>query len=1045
MISRAFIDRPILSAVLAIVIVLAGLAALFVLPVSKFPDITPPVVSVNAQYPGATANTLQQAVAAPIEEQVNGVDNMIHMESTSDSSGNMTLNVYFDVGTNADQATTNVNNRVQMAMPLLPESVKQSGVTIQKQSTAMLEIVNISSVEGQYDSLFVSNYAQLNVVNALKRLPGVGNVVIFGAQDYAMRIWLNPDRLAKLGLTPADIANAIREQNSQFAVGRIGDVPTTGEVAFTYAMTTQGRLVDPIQFENIILRSRPDGAILRLKDVARIELGAQNYSFKGTLNGKQGVMIGIYQQPNANALAVASSVEKTMATLSETFPKGISYSIPYNTTKFIKVSVETVVMTLLEAIVLVFLVVYLFLQNFRATLIPCIAIPVSLIGTFAGIYLLGFSINTLTLFGLVLAIGIVVDDAIVVLENVERIMHEKGVSAREATYAAMKEVTSPIIAIVLVLCAVFIPVAFLGGLSGELYKQFAITITISVTLSGWVALTLTPSLCVLLLKPQEKPHRGFFKWFNTHFEKLTQQYGRGVSFFLRRVVLALLCFGGLILALGGLFRTLPTALIPAEDQGYYIGSVQLPDAASLARTDKVIAQAEEIAKRFSGNQDVVALSGYDLLTGTLKTSAGTLFSTMKPWTERSKKESIEAAIMSFMMGNFKNREAQIFAFNPPAIPGLGNVGGFEFYIQSRGDGDIKQLSQVTSRFIEKASQQPELKNLRTLLRTNVPQINVHVNRERAKALGVSMHAIFDTLQSSFGSLYVNDFNKFGQIYRVLLQSDAPFRMKPEDIDRVYVRSDTGQSVPIKALVSTEYVAEPDLINRFNLFTGAKVMGEAAPGYSSGQAILAVERVAREVLPSDYGYEWIGAAYQEKRIGMASMLAFIFGIVMVFLILAAQYEKWTLPIAVLLSVPFALLGAFLAIWLRGLENDIYFQIGLLTLIGLSAKNAILIIEFASQLHRQGYTVIQAAREAARLRFRPIIMTSMAFVLGVLPLALSTGAGANSQHSIGTGVIGGMLVATGVAIFFIPTFFVLMTRQREEVTHCSQSIQIHEDPL
>ncbi|WP_417069890.1 efflux RND transporter permease subunit [Niveibacterium terrae] len=1021
MISRVFIERPILASVLSILIMLAGAAAIFTLPIAQFPDITPPVVSVSAQYSGANAETLQKTVAAPIEDKVNGVENMIYMESTSAANGTMSLNVYFNIGTDPDQATTNVNNRVQTALPVLPDTVKQNGVTVQKKSTSMLQIVTLSSPSNKYDTVYLSNYAYLNVVNALKRLPGVGDAAILGAQDYAMRVWLKPGRLAELKMTTSDVVQAIREQNAQFAVGKIGDTPNDGSPQFTYTMSTQGRMADPDEFENIILRANPDGSTVRVSAVAKVELGARDYSFSGTLNGKPGLMIAIYLQPGANALDVATEVKNAMKELGKTFPEGISYSVPYDTTPFIKVSIHEVVKTLCEAIALVFLVVFLFLQKLRATLIPCLAVPVSLVGTFAGMYLLGFSINTLTLFGLVLAIGIVVDDAIVVLENVERIMQTEKLSPREATLKAMQEVTGPVVAIVLVLCAVFVPVGFLGGLTGQLYKQFAITIAVSVTISGCVALTLTPALCALLLKPGHAEKAAFFVGFDRVFEKATSRFSSAVALLIRRRIPALLCALGMLGLLGLLVHTVPSALIPPEDQGYFIGSVQLPDASSLARTRKAAAQASAAAAQFSGSQDVVTLSGYDVLTSNLKTSSATVFSVMKPWEERSLRENIRAAIIDFTMRSTHNREGMVFAFNPPPIPGLGTTGGAEFYIQSKGEGDIQQLARVTQDFITKANSQPELSGVQTLMRSNVPQIYVDVDRDRAKALGIPINNIFEALQATFGSLYVNDFNKFGQTYRVLLQSDASARMRPEDVGKIFLRSASGVMVQLATVAEVRRVSGPEIINRFNGFTGAKVMANPATGYSSGQAITAIERVAREALPSGYALAWTGTAFQEKRAGNASTMAFAFGLIMVFLILAAQYESWKLPLVVVSAVPFAIFGAFAAIWLRGLNCDIYFQIGLVTLIGLAAKNAILIVEFAQQLHHQGMGVLEAAQEAARLRFRPIVMTSLAFILGVVPLAVSLGAGANSQHSIGTGVIGGMLAATFIAVLFVPLFF------------------------
>jgi HAE1 family hydrophobic/amphiphilic exporter-1/multidrug efflux pump len=1016
MFSRFFIDRPTFAAVISIFIVLAGLAAMRQLPIAQYPEISPPVVTVTAVYPGASAEVLEQTVAAPLEEQINGVEHMIYMSSTSAANGTVTVNVTFDIGTDIDDAAVNVNNRVRLAEPRLPQEVRRQGVIVQKSSSSFLQVIALQSPEQRFDAVYLSNYATLHVLDMLKRIPGAANVQVFGAKDYAMRIWLRLDRLAQLKLTATDVIRAIQEQNSQFAAGKVGQEPSRNGQELTYTITTKGRLADPREFEDIILRAQPDGSLLRLRDVARVELGAKDYDFSGKVNGKPATLIGVFLQSGANALDVAHEVRARMAELAQHFPAGITYSIPYDTTRFVEVSIREVLKTLAEAMLLVFLVVYLFLQNWRATVIPSLAVPVSLIGTFAGLYLLGYSINTLTLFGMVLSIGIVVDDAIVVLENVERHMSEEGKSPKEAAYQAMREVSGPVIAIVLVLCAVFIPVAFLGGLAGELYKQFAITIAISVVISGVVALTLTPALCALILHPDHKKQGRFFSWFNAWFARVTRRYTDGVHWMTRRAGLALVLFAGMIGLVVLLQRAVPGSFVPPEDQGYYITAIMLPDAASLQRTERVMDEVERIALSNPNVMHTVSFAGFDLLSNGFRTSAGTMFVTLKDWDERPVHVN---ALIGEMFGRASAiKEAIVFAFNPPAIMGLGETGGFEFYVQNNGEGGAKRLAEVTQALLVRARQQPELVGLNTLFRANVPQLYVDLDREKTKALGVSIQEVYDTLAATLGSFYVNDFNKFGRTYTVQMQAEPQYRTRPGDIGGVYVQGATGKMVPLSALARIEYVTGPEIVERFNNAPAAKVIGSAAPGYSSGQAIALMERLARETLPPDFDYDWGGASYQEKRTGGASTLALGLGVLMVFLILAAQYSRWTLPLSVLLALPFGLFGALVAIWLRDLSNDVYFQIGLVTLVGLAAKNAILIVEFAMHRKAEGMDTVAAVTEAARLRFRPILMTSLAFIFGVLPLALSTGAGAASRHSIGTGVTGGMLAATFLAIFFVP---------------------------
>jgi multidrug efflux pump len=1023
--NRFFIDRPVFAAVISIAIVLAGLVAMRALPIAQYPELTPPQIVVSATYPGANAETIAQTVAAPLEQQINGVEGMLYMQSSNSSSGQMSLTVTFTQGTDPDQATIDVNNRVQRATPTLPQEVTRLGVTVNQRSTSILAIVAMYAESGRYNTTYVGNYALLNVIDDLKRIPGVGDASLLGQINYSMRIWLSPDKLARYGLTPSDVATAVREQNAQFAAGRFGDEPNDASLPFTYSATTQGRLPDAEAFGNIILRSDANAATLRVKDVARVELGAESYAIDSKLNGDPAVPIAVYLQNGANALQTIAAVRARLNELKATFPEGITYAIPYDTTKFIEVSIEEVVKTFAEAIVLVILVVFIFLQNWRATIIPIVAVPVSIIGTFAGMYLLGFSINLLTLFGLVLAIGIVVDDAIVVLENVERIMETQKLPPREAAIKAMGEVTGPVIAIVLVLCAVFIPVSFLGGLAGGMYKQFAVTIAMSVTISGLVALTLTPALCALILKPGHREPALPFRLFNRFFDRVTNGYVSGVSFFARRFVIGLLIFAGVIGLTAYLFLRIPGSLVPEEDQGVLLGVAVLPPAASLNRTTAAMDQAGTNLKPHPAVQNVFAISGFDLLSGSQKTSGGTVFVTLKDWEERTTRDLDARNLPGVFIGmNAGIKDAMMLFFNPPPIAGLSTTGGFELYVQDRTGGGVRSLSAATAQLTAAAARRPELAGVRTTFDANVPQYELHLDREATKALGVPINSVFEAMQATFGSLYVNDFTLYGRNYRVNLQSEATFRQGPKDLKQVFVRSNGGSMIPLDALVKAERVVGPDQLERFNAFSAARMMGNPAPGYTSGQAIAAMQEVAREALPTGFQIAWTGSAYQELATSGTGTQAMIFGIIMVFLILAAQYERWSLPLAVIMAVPFAVLGALVAIWLRGLTNDVYFQIGMVTLIGLAAKNAILIVEFAVLRRQEGESALQAAVEAARLRFRPIVMTSLAFILGVLPLAISTGAGAASRHSIGTGVIGGMLAATFIATFFIPMFYRLI---------------------
>ena len=1011
-----FLRRPVLSTVLSLLITLAGALAIVNLPIEQYPNLTPPQVQVSATYTGASAEVVADSVASLLESQINGVDNMIYMNSVSSGSGSMSLTVSFAVGTDPNQATIDVNNRVQLAQAQLPQEVQRTGISVLKRSPSILQIVFLTSPDKRYDSIFLSNYALLNVVDELKRIPGVGDVQNFAAQDYAMRVWLRPDRMSQLGVTTSDIANAVQEQNAQFAAGRMGEAPMNADVGVTWQITTQGRLATAEQFGNIILRTEKDGSILRLKDVARLELGAQSYSFVGRCNGEEAVPLGIFLAPGANALDTAAAIRTRMTQLAADFPTGLTWSIPYDTTTFVRISIH-------EAMVLVFIVVFLFLQNWRATLIPCLAVPVSIVGTFAGMYLFGFSINTLTMFGLVLAIGIVVDDAIVVLENVERHMETEGVTPLQATARAMKEVTGPVVAIVLVLCAVFVPVAFTGGMAGRMYQQFAITIAVSVVISGVVALTFTPALCALLLTPRHAEPNAFFRAFNRLFAAITGRYMAAVRTLLRRALLAGGLFLIVLLGVGGLFTRIPGGLVPDEDQGNLLALLTLPDGASLSRTAAVTGDLDQKIMKNPAVSDIMSFSGMDALSGSAKTNVATIFIALVPWEKRTAANESSFAIANGLYGmGLGIPQGLFFAFNPPPISGMSNTGGFELWVQDRAGTGSLALHEAVTRFMAEAGKRPEVQGLNTTFTVNSPQLHVELDREKARTLGVKVSDAFAAMQSTFGSSYLNDFNLYGRTFRVYAQSEADYRARPEDLKDVYVRSAGGSMVPLTSLLSIRTTAGPQTVERFNNFQAAKISGNPASGYSSGQAIAAMKEAAREFLPQGYTIAWSGTAYQEQIVSGGGGLVFVLALLVVFLILAAQYESWALPITVLTAVPFGVLGALIAIWLRGINNDIYFQVALVTLIGLAAKNAILIVEFAVEKVRlEGMPIGEAAEEAAHLRFRPIIMTSLAFILGCVPLALSSGAGAASRHAIGTSVIGGMLAATLIAPLFVPFFF------------------------
>jgi hydrophobe/amphiphile efflux-1 (HAE1) family protein len=1034
--SRVFIERPIFASVLSIVIVLIGLLALQNLPIAQFPPITPPTVQIEADYPGATAEVVATSVARPIEVQLPGIDHLLYFDSTSTGDGHMVLRLTFEVGTDIDIATVQAQNREKLAEPQLPQEVIRQGISVKKVSPDLLNVIFLQSDDPRYDRVFLSNYALINVVDRLKLLPGVGDIQIFGQQNYSMRIVLNPERMTRFSLTPTDISDIIREQNRDFPAGIIGRAPAQKGTVLTLPILTLGRLTEVKDFEELIVRALPDGSIVQLRDVARIELGSQAYGLEGRIDGQPSTTLLTYLAPGANALKTVGRINREMEQIAKTFPPGIRYIIPYDTTKFIEVSIKEVVQTLGEALLLVVLVVYLFLQNWRATLIPAIAVPVSLIGTFAGMVALDFSINTLTLFGMVLAIGIVVDDAIVVVENVERHMKEEGLSPKQAAIKAMEEVSGPVIAIVLVLASVFVPVAFLPGITGQLYKQFALTIALSVAISGLVALTLSPALCALLLQPHQGARKGVFGVFNRMFETLTRRYGEGLVPMIRRPLLSMTLFGTLLLATYGLFQTIPAGFLPDEDQGYIVLSVQLPDGASNERTDAVVRKLEAFYKGIPAVTHVISLTGLNFVFGSRGSNQATMFVPFKLWDERPNPQDQAPAILGRSYQFFGTiPEAFVLAFNPPPIRGIGNAGGFTAQLQDPNGRDLREFASTVQSFIAKTRQAPELQAANTIFRVSVPHVYAHINRERIKSLGVPISDVFDTLQAYFGNMYINDFVKFGRVYRVQTEAPPDYRSSPEDFAKIYVHPRIGSErtmIPLDTVVTAQFVNAADPITHFNGINTALVLGGAAPGYSSGQALDALERVAADVLaPNGYGIDWSGVSFQERKVGGQSSLAFVFGLVMVFLVLAALYESWSVPFSIILAVPFGIFGAMLAVWLRGQQNDVYFQIGLVTLIGLAVKNAVLIVEFANQRVAEGQSIVDAALDAARLRFRPIIMTSLAFILGVLPLVRATGAGAASRHSIGTGVFGGMLAATFLAIFFVPLFFVLIRRKTSAI--------------
>ena len=1053
MFSKFFIERPIFAIVVATLLTLAGAVSLTGLPVQQYPNITPVQVTVQATYPGADSRTVAESVAAPIETQINGVDNMLYMSSTSSSNGQMTLTVYFSLDTDPDIAQVQVQNRVNLATPQLPSAVVQQGVNVQKKSSSIMMLVAVHAKDARYSPEYVANYANVYVLDALKRVQGAGQAQIIGVASQAMRIWMNPDRMASLQITTSDIQNAIAAQNALFGAGQIGQQPTAAPVELSFPVVTQRPFTDPRQYEKIILRASQDGsAIVRVGDVARASVGLQQYIVDSRLNNQPATFIAVYQQAGANGLVVSDAIRRTLEEMKSRIPDGIETVIALDTNDFVRISIEEVIHTLIIAMILVVLVVYLFLQSLRTTFICAVAIVVALVTTFAGMLALGFSINLLTLFGLVLAIGMVVDDAIVVVENVERIMAKDHLAPKEATIKCMSEIGSSLVAVVLVMASVFVPAAFLPGTTGQLYKQFAITIVVSVAVSGLVALTLTPAMCGALLRHSSPPQRGPFAWFNRQVDRITQAFGHAVTIMIKRMVVALILLVGFLYSIYHLFASVPTSFVPNEDQGYAFALVIMPDAASLDRTSAVAERVDAMIAKIPGVDRRSMLSGFSLVDNGYKQNAATFFITFRDFKERyaslatAKAENARTILTTLYREVQAIEGAMVFPVPPPPIPGIGTTGGFEFWVQDTTAGEPARLDDLTQEVIRKASERPELAGLHTTFRSTTPQLRADVDRDKATLLGVPVEDVYSAVQAQFGSIAVSQFMQYSQVWWVILQSDAPYRQTPEDLTRLYTRSKKGYiqdqrlakqdqtatptlMVPLSALVTTSWVTGPDLLPHFNGFPAAKISGNAAPGYSSGQAIAAMEDVAREVLPQGYTFAWSGLAFEEKKSGGTSMIAFVFGLIIVFLVLAAQYESWTLPGAVMTAVPFGILGALTAIWLRGLENDVYFQIGLLVLIGLGAKNAVLRVTAAVELRKQGKSIMEATIEAGEQRLRPIIMTSLAFAFGVLPLAIAVGAGANARHSIGTGILGGMLGETTLAMLYVPLFFYIFDRLNE----------------
>jgi HAE1 family hydrophobic/amphiphilic exporter-1/multidrug efflux pump len=1033
MFSRFFINRPIFATVVSIIIILAGLVSIKSLPIQEYPAVTPPQINVQAVYPGADAKTLAATVSPTLEQAINGVDNMTYMTSTASPSGVLSLSITFKVGTDVAQAKVDVNNRVQLAMSKLPQEVQRQGIDVKERSPDMLKVFAFTSKNNVHDTTFISNYLSVNVVDDLKRIKGVGDVMIFGAKDYAIRIWIDPDKLSFYNLHANDITALIRSQNNQYATGSVGAEPIQEVTPFTYSITTEGRLKSVKEFENIIVRSNSDGSTLRLKDVAQIRLGSDSQDTSAQFNSQPMMPFAIFLSPGGNALEVSKAVDDTLKELSKKFPEDLEYSVPYDATLFVDQSIKEVIKTLLEAVVLVVVLIYLFLGNLRATIIPVLAIPVSIIGTFAGLYAAGFSINLLTLFGMILAIGLVVDDAIIVIENVERILRTKKISVKEATTEAMKELTTPLIAIVLVLSAVFIPAALTGGFSGVMYKQFSITIVIAVVISGIVALTLTPALCAIFLKEHEPEPIWPIRKFNQFFDWSTTIFLGVARGTIKAWVFSLILFGGILYSTYAALEKIPTGLVPAEDKGVLLVLTYMMPGTSLGESKTI---TDDIEKQLLQNPNIIsvgAVTGIDIATFAYKTDAAIIFAKLKPWDERPLAEQSSLALSGQLMGQFMmtNKDAFVIPVNPPPIMGMSTTGGFELWVQDRTGGDIHTLNKYIQEIVAKASEDPRLTTVRSTLNTNVPQYLLTVDREKAKSMEIKVSSVFETLQSTFGKGYINDFNLYSRTFHVNIRSESKYRATQEQMKNTFVRTDTGALVPLSELVNITRIVDASVIQRFNMFTAAKITGNPALGYASSDATDAIEEIAASILPKDgYTIAWAGTTYQEKKLANEGNSTTIYAIIFIFLIIAALYESWSIPFAVIISIPFAIFGAALAVLLRGLEADIYFQVGLVTLVGLSAKNAILVVEFAMDKLREGLSLFDATIEAARLRFRPIVMTSLAFIAGTLPLALSSGAGSASRHILGTTVVAGMTAAMIIGVLFIPLFFYLVVRLKQK---------------
>lgn len=1037
--AKFFIHRPVFAIVISLVILIAGGISIGVLPIAQYPQITPPTVEVEINYPGANAETVEQSIATNVEAEVNGAENMIYMSSKSSSDGRYLLQCTFNVGTNLDLANVDINNRVNKAQPKLPKEAVAAGISVKKKSPDMLLVISLYSPDKSLDETFLSNYASINLVDAIARTSGVGSTMIVGQRDYAMRFWVRPDKLAKLGLTGSDIANVIQEQNLVAAAGQVGQPPAAAGTQFQYSVNVKGRLTDAEEFENMIVRTLPDGSILRMKDVSHAELSAKSYTSFGRKDGIPSTLIIVYQLPGANAIQTADSIRKLLEETAESFPPGLEYRVSLDSTEFVKVAIHEVFLALRDAIILVLIVVFVFLGSVRATFIPMLAVPVSLVGTFGAFMVLGFSINTLTMLGVVLAVGIVVDDAIVVVEAVEHhIQH--GLAPLAATEKAMEEVSGPVVAIALVLCAVFVPVSFMGGIVGQLYKQFAITLSISVLLSALVALTLTPALCVMLLRPR-KPMRGpigmFLKGFNHVFERVTGGYLSCVGFLLRRVVIALIALIGLWYGAGAMLQKLPGGFVPDEDQGYFFIAFSLPDGASMERTDALMRRAEADLKEVHGIGEVLTMGGLNLLTTAYTSNNATIIAMLKPWEERhTEEEQIKNIMMNVRKRFAAYPEAVSIVFTPPPIPGLGSAGGFQYELQDKGGKTPRELDDVARKFLQTASQRPEVASLFTGFRTTIPQVKLDIDRDKARTLDIPINQVFQGLQIYLGGLQVNDFNLFGRTYKVMVQAEQDFRRTPDNIRDIYLRTGDGSMVPMSTLSTVEMVTGPDILQRFNMFRTAEISGANAAGYSSGDALKAMEEVSAAELPQGYGFQWSGVAFQEKLAGGSQGLIFGMALIFVFLVLAAQYESWAVPFSVLFGLPIGVFGAFLLVAWRGFINDVYVQIGIVTLMGLAAKNAILIVEFAKEKYeRAGMGLAEAAMEGAKLRFRPIMMTAFAFILGVIPLVKAHGAGANARASIGTAVFGGMLMASIIGILFVPMLYVVVQRVSEKISGSS----------